>query len=222
MIGTLLSWAIGLGRMVARILRALFEWVTSDWRHAAITMLGAICAVQLIWIEPALRDRIADRTFERDTARQERNDERAAHQQTKIDYREAQAEAARLEQKRLDRVRDEQQEITDAVEADYRRQLAGLHARAERLREQLQSGTGTAGAGTSIAMPRLPSAGSGSAEAAGDNGLPAAFDRDPAEQLERDVIATEQAIQLNALIDWLLKQNAIDPNSGDPSARGAQ
>ena len=36
------------------------------------------------------------------------------------------------------------------------------------------------------------------------------------------MIATEQAIQLNALIDWLLKQNAIDPNSGDPSARGAQ
>ena len=222
MIGTLLSWAIGLGRMVARILRALFEWVTSDWRHAAITMLGAICAVQLIWIEPALRDRIADRTFERDTARQERNDERAAHQQTKIDYREAQAEAARLEQKRLDRVRDEQQEITDAVEADYRRQLAGLHARAERLREELRAGAGAAGPGRGIEMLDLPAASGGSAEATGDHGFSAPFDRDPAEQLERDVIATEQAIQLNALIDWLLKQHAIDPNADLPADAGPQ
>lgn len=223
MIGTLLSWAIGLGRMVARVLRALFEWVISDWRHAAITMLGAICAVQLIWIEPALRDRIADRTFERDTARQERNDERAAHRKTKTEYRDAQAEAARLEQKRIERVKAEQQEITDAVEADYRRQLAGLHARAEQLRGQiLRTGAGAAGAGRGIEMPGLSTASGRTAEAAGDRGFPAPFGRSAAEQLERDVIASEQAIQLNALIDWLLKQNAIDPNSGDPSARGAQ
>jgi len=143
----------------------------------------------------------------------ERDAERREHQQTKTDYRGAQVEAARLEQTRLDRVKAEQQEITDAVEADYRRQLAGLHARAERLREELRTRAGAAGAGRGIEMPGLPAAGSGSAEAAGDPGFPAAFDRDPAEQLERDVIATEQAIQLNALIDWLLKQHAIDPNA---------
>jgi hypothetical protein len=216
MIGTLLGWALGLGNLIARIARGIFDWVTSDWRHAAIAMLGAICAAQLIWIEPALRDRIADRTAERDTALQERDDERAAHQQTKTDYREAQVQAARKEQLRLDRVKAEQQEITDAVEADYRRQLAGLHARAERLREELRAGAGAAGAGRSIEVRGLPAAGGGSAEAAGDHGFPAAFDRDPAEQLERDVIATEQAIQLNALIAWLLAQNAIDPNASEP------
>jgi hypothetical protein len=222
MIGTLLGWALGLGNLIARIARGIFDWVTSDWRHAAITMLGAICAVQLIWIEPALRDRIADRTAERDTARQERDDERAAHRQTKTDYREAQDEAARKEQLRLDRVKAEQQEITDAVEADYRRQLAGLHARAERLREELRAGAGAAGAGRGVEVPGLPVAGGGSAEATGDHGFPAAFDRDPAEQLERDVIATEQAIQLNALIDWLLKQHAIDPNADLTAAAGPQ
>jgi hypothetical protein len=216
MISTLLGWALGLLKLISRIARGIFDWVTSDWRHAAIAMLGAICAAQLIWIEPALRDRIADRTAERDTARQERDDERAAHRQTKTDYREAQAEAARQEQKRIERVKAEQQEITDAVEADYRRQLAGLHARAERLREELRAGTGAAGAGGSIAVSGLSTATGRTAEAAGDRGFPAAFGRSPAEQLERDVIATGQAIQLNALIDWLLAQAAIDPNAAEP------
>lgn len=215
MIGTLLGWALGLGNLISRIVRGIFDWVTSDWRNGPLLMLGILALGHIFVIDPNLRE-------QRDKVIGERNAERTAHQKTKTDYREAQAEAARQEQKRIERVKAEQQEITDAVEADYRRQLAGLHARAERLREQLQSGTGVAGAGTSIAMPRLSAAGSGSAEAAGDNGLPAAFDRDPAEQLERDVIATEQAIQLNALIDWLLKQNAIDPNSSDPNAQGAQ
>jgi hypothetical protein len=156
------------------------------------------------------------------TREAERDAEKRAHQQTKTDYRNAQAEAARLEQTRLDRVKAEQQEITDAVEADYRRQLAGLHTRAERLREELRAGAGAASAGGSVAVSGLPAAGGGSAEAAGDPGFPAAFDRDPAEQLERDVIATEQAIQLNALIDWLLKQHAIDPNADLAAAAGPQ
>ena len=110
----------------------------------------------------------------------------------------------------------EQQEITDAVEADYRRQLAGLHARAEQLRGQiLRAGAGSAGAGQSGAMPGFSDASSGPAEAAGNDGLPAAFDRSAAGQLERDIVATEQAIQLNSLIDWILKQGAIDPNAAE-------
>jgi len=213
MIGTLLGWAMDLGKLIARILRAVFDWVTSDWRHAAIAMLGGICAVYLFWVEPALQQRIANRTEERNTARQERDDERTAHQKTKTEYRTAQVEAARLEQKRIERVKAEQQEITDAVEADYRRQLAGLQLRAERLREELRAGAGAAGAGRGVAMPGLSPAAGGSAEAAGDRGLPAPFGRSAAGQLERDVIASEQAIQLNALIDWLLAQNAIDPNA---------
>lgn len=213
MINTLLGWALSLGKLIARILRAVFSWVTSDWRHAAIAMLGGICAVYLFWVEPAWQQRIADRTEERDTARQERDDERTAHQTTKTDYRNAQIEAARLQQKRVARVKAEQQEITDAVEADYRRQLAGLQLRAERLHEELRAGTGVGGAGRNIAMPGLSPPAGGSAEAAGDHGFPATFGRSESEQLERDVIATEQAIQLNALIDWLLAQNAIDPNA---------
>ncbi|QPL39369.1 hypothetical protein IT881_15120 [Erythrobacter sp. A30-3] len=207
--GTLFGWVLALGKLIWRVLSAIFTWATSDWRHAAIIMLAAIALVQTFHTVPSLQSRVADRTAERD-------DERTAHQQTKADYREAQVEAERQETARLTRVRQEQQEITDAVEADYRRQLAGLHARAEQLRGQiLRAGAGSAGAGQSGAMPGFSDASSGPAEAAGNDGLPAAFDRSAAGQLERDIVATEQAIQLNSLIDWILKQGAIDPNAAE-------
>ena len=88
MINTLLGWALSLGKLIARILRAVFSWVTSDWRHAAIAMLGGICAVYLFWVEPAWQQRIADRTEERDTARQERDDARTLELREKF-YEEA-------------------------------------------------------------------------------------------------------------------------------------
>lgn len=206
MIGTLLGWALGLGNLIERIARGIFDWVTSDWRNGPLLMLGILALGHIFVIDPNLRE-------QRDKAIGERNAERTAHQKTKTDYRTAQAEAARLEQNRIERVKAEQQEITDAVEADYRRQLAGLHARAERLREELRAGAGAAGAGRGVEMPGLSPSAGGSAEAADDRGFPAPFGRSPAEQLERDIIASEQAIQLNALIDWLLAQSAIDPNA---------
>ena len=209
MIGTLLGWAMGLLKLIERLARGIIDWVTSDWRNGPLLMLGILALGHIFVIDPNLRE-------QRDKAIGERNAERTAHQKTKTDYREAQAEAARQEQKRIERVKAEQQEITDAVEADYRRQLAGLHARAERLREELRAGAGAAGAGGSGEMPGHSTATGRTAEAAGDRGFSAAFDRGAAEQLERDVIATGQAIQLNALIDWLLAQAAIDPNAAEP------
>lgn len=209
MIGTLLGWALGLGNLIARFARGIFDWVTSDWRNGPLLMLGILALGHIFVIDPNLRE-------QRDKVIGERNTERTAHQKTKTDYREAQAEAARQEQKRIERVKAEQQEITDAVEEDYRRQLAGLHARAERLREELRAGAGAAGASGSGEMPGLSTATGRTAEAAGDRGFSAPFGRSPAEQLERDVIASEQAIQLNALIDWLLAQAAIDPNAAEP------
>ena len=40
------------------------------------------------------------------------------------------------------------------------------------------------------------------------------LDRTAEEQLERDIVATQQALQLDALIDWVEQQTAIDPNAG--------
>ena len=140
----------------------------------------------------------------------ERDAERAAHRQTKTDYRNAQIEAARLESQRLDRVRTEQQEITDEVEADYSARLAYTRARAERLREDLRTRSAARSAADPISMPGLSAAGAETSAAAESTRLPS-----DAEQLERDLIATEQAIQLDALIDWVKRQAVVEVSGAE-------
>lgn len=162
------------------------------------------------WIETA-----ATREAERDA-------ERTAHAKTKTEYREAQADAARQEADRIDRVRQQQKEVTNAIESDYRRQLADLGDRAERLRKQLRTRTGAGGAPTGEPSPPLREPANRTDRAPGDHRLPPTggepadtgpFGRTPEEQLERDIIATGQALQLDALIDWVIAQSAIDPNA---------
>jgi len=152
----------------------------------------------------------------------ERDAERSAHRKTKDDYRAAQAEATRLEAERLARVRDQQEEINDAIEQDYRARLADLGNRAERLRQDLRARTEPAGAPAGERGPALRDAAGRADGAPGDHRLPppggeraaaAIFGRTPGEQLERDIVATKQALQLDALIDWIEQQIAIDPNA---------
>lgn len=144
----------------------------------------------------------------------ERDAERSAHRRTKDDYRAAQIDAAKMEADRLQRVTQQQKDITHAIETDYHARLADARARAELLRQELRGGAGAASASRDLAVPGVPGAAGGSDEATGDQRLPAggSFDRGPAEQLERDLVATQQAIQLDALIDWVERQVAVDPN----------
>ncbi|WP_370189227.1 hypothetical protein [Qipengyuania sp.] len=146
------------------------------------------------------------------TAAAERDAEKGAHRKTKTDYRNAQAEAAELERQRLARVRREQQEISDAIEADYNARLADARARAERLRKELRTRDTATRKGGSLEVPGLSTAGDRAAAATADARLPAA-ERGSADQLERDLVATEQALQLDALIDWIIRQAEIDPNA---------
>lgn len=144
----------------------------------------------------------------------ERDQERSAHIETKARIASAAKEAERLEQQRIERVKSEQKEISDAIEADYRTRLADARARAGELRRQLQAGGTDSGAGGGGEVHGVSVATGRAAAAAEDPGLPdTAIAR--AEQLERDLVATEQAIQLNALIDWVVKQAGIDPNQSD-------
>ncbi len=146
-----------------------------------------------------LEQKLADRTAERDA-------ERAAHQQTRSTYLAAQLEAARLERARLERVKAQQQEITDEVASDYRRRLDDAGARAERLRDELlRAGERAAGAGRAVGLPAAADPPGGADEASG-------YPRLPAEQLEHDIIATEQAIQLDALISWVERQAQVEVN----------
>ena len=142
----------------------------------------------------------------------ERDAERTAHQQTKVRIEETMLEAERLEQQRLGRVRKEQQEISDAIRQDYTSRLATVRARADSLRRDLQARTQSAAQPAGLQVPGIPAPPAGSAAAPEDPRLPSAA-LAGAEQLERDLIATEQALQLDALIDFVLRQAAIDPNT---------
>ena len=141
----------------------------------------------------------------------ERNAERISHTQTKTRYRIAQFEASRLEQERLADVQTRQQEITDAVEQDYQARLAAARARAEQLRHELRTRSAAGGASRDLAVSGVPDTAGAFDGATEDPELPA-LAAGAAGQLERDLTATEQAIQLDALIDWVEQQAAIDPN----------
>lgn len=121
------------------------------------------------------------------------------HQATKRAYREAQGEAARIEAERLARVGRQQQEITDDVVSDYHRRLDAARADARRLRATTEAGASAAGARDQGAVSGPGTAASGSAEAPGNRRLP----------LDERLIATEQALQLDALIDWVERQAVV-------------
>lgn len=121
--------------------------------------------------------------------------ERAAHAQTVANYRKAQAEAESLQQHNLTRVAQAQKDITDETVTDYRARLADLRARYGRLRAQ-----GNRSAPGHVGLPPVPDAASRIDEAPGENGLPAAD----------ALIASEQALQLDALINWVEGQSKVD------------
>lgn len=121
--------------------------------------------------------------------------ERAAHAQTVANFRKAQADAEALQQHNLTRVSKAQEDITHETVTDYRARLADLRARYGRLRAQgNRSAPGNAG------LPAVPDAAGGIDEAPAENGLLAAD----------ALIASEQALQLDALINWVKGQSKVD------------
>lgn len=125
--------------------------------------------------------------------------ERASHQRTKDLYRLAQQTAQRMEAQRILRVQAQQRTISDEVESDYRARLAAARADVARLRAEARTRADRAVG--NINVPGVPAAANGPVEAAGD-GL-------PADELTWRLLATEQAIQLDALITWVERQAGV-------------
>lgn len=128
------------------------------------------------------------------------NTEVAAHRQTKAAYRAAQQAAEEAETARLARVKAQQEKITDDVSQDYSRRLAALRTRYDRMRAQ--SGTRADSAPGRVTVSGLPDAASGIDEAPGSDRF----------SLDRRMTASQQALQLDALIDWVERQAGVVPN----------
>lgn len=147
------------------------------------------------------------RHFRKESARFERlyRDGEAARAQLVADLASAAAKARTEDQANAARVAEAQNAINRSSLNDFEARIADARARAERLRPQPNAeGRGPTG---NPSVPGLSIATGTAAQGAGQNGL------SQSDQLT----ATEQAIQLDALIKWVRAQAAIDPNHVDDS-----
>ena len=127
--------------------------------------------------------------------------EAKAHAETIATFKLATERARDADRANVRRVEAAQSSISERITNDFEARLADARARAYRLRGSAPAPTGH-GAGRSTPMPGLPAAASGAPETAGQDRLPHP-DR---------LIATEQAIQLDALIQWVRAQASVEPS----------
>ncbi len=129
--------------------------------------------------------------------------EHAAFAGSVANYRAA-ADAARSADRAAgERARIEQNSINERTKNEFQARLADARAHAERLRRKSALASADRSGGGSPAMSSLSAPARGTAQTAGQDGLP------PQDAL----IATELAIQLDELIKWVRAQADVDPNA---------
>lgn len=184
---------------VAAVAKKALSWVCGAIKAHSRILPYAAAAFALWWLWSGKKDAIA----ERDAANAATTAAIAAHQKTKDDYRAAQAEAARLDAERIAREKARQLEINDAVSKDHAASLAALRARYQRLLDNAKAGSAAAGATGNVAMSGLSTA---PGRTAGSADLRLAGATGECLTPDERLIAAEQAIQLDALIEavWRL------------------
>ena len=135
--------------------------------------------------------------------------EQTVHAGTIANIRAAAEQARRADLANLARVKSEQAAINERISDDFAQRLALARAAAGRMRREGSRPAGGAGAGNGAAMPVAAASPGSASQAAGEDGFPLA-DR---------LIATEQAIQLDALIAWVRAQASVDPDGAPNEAR---
>ncbi len=121
--------------------------------------------------------------------------ERARYAETVASFKDAQAKAELAQKANLARVSIQQRTITDETLDDYNRRVADLRGRYQRL---LAQGNRSASGGADL--PAIPDTSGRINEAPVENGLPAAD----------ALTASEQALQLDALITWIERQAKVE------------
>jgi hypothetical protein len=208
---TLRLIASGVFQKLLKALSAALKWLLSDWRNLALAGHAAALSWLLIFTVPGLREDLA--TTERMLTVEE-----IAHAATVRNYIDASDKAQADAVANAARVKAEQERITDATVRTYRADIDRLRARFDRLRaaDGLRSGAPRTDPGRADAAG-LPGSGDAAARTAGA----AAQDRLPAPgslNLDDALIASEQALQLQALIDWITAQSALrfTPEAPEP------
>lgn len=137
--------------------------------------------------------------------------ERSAHSATIANYRAAAAQAREADAANAARVAHAQAAINERTADDYESRIAAARATAERLRRETAAAAAGHGGGGAAPLPRLPAPARSAPQTAGEDGLPYTEQQGEVAALGADdaVIATEQAIQLDELIEWVKAQAAV-------------
>lgn len=196
----------GAAERLLKGLSAAAKWLVSDWRNVPLVICALMWAAHALLIVPA-RNRTIAETEQLLTATQ------TAFVDTVVNTTTASAKAEADAKANAARVAAQQERITDATLESYRSDLADLRSRFARLNaNRLRAGAGRAGGdprGAGAAdLPRARHAAGRAAEAPGEDRLPASGGL----SLDDALIASEQALQLNALIDWITAQSAVPFN----------
>lgn len=162
-------------------------------------------AASLILASLLLCAKLDTRHWRKQSARYEQlyRDSSAAHAGTIANYRAATAAAEAADRAAVTRIETTQRSINGRSADALDTRLADARARAQRLRLQDRSAATDPGSGAAAAVPGLPGRSSGITQATSEAGLPA----------DDALIATEQAIQLDELINWVRAQAAVEPAS---------
>lgn len=189
--------ASGVLEKLLKGLSAALDWVLSDWRNLFVVLFG-LAAFWQGWVTiPNLRADLAE-TEASLTA------EQSAHLGTVNAFLAASEQAQKDAEANARRVLREQESITDEAVSRYRSDLAALRARFDRLRAR-DAAAIDPGRADAAGLPGLPDAAGRADAPAGEDRLPAAG----ALSLDDALIASEQALQLQALIDWVNAQAAV-------------
>ena len=125
--------------------------------------------------------------------------ERAAHAATVANVRAAAERARAADAANAARVKSEQEAINERTGHEFESRIAAARTAAGRLRADAQAAAAGRGGGTAP-VPGLPAAAARPAQGPGQDRLPD----------EERLIATEQAIQLDELIQWVKSQAAVE------------
>ena len=169
------------------------------WREGMIALLLLACGAQELRVR-GLRSDLQE-------ARQQVRDEKAAHELTIANVRAAAEKARADDAAHARRVERDQNHVSEEVSRDYQDQLVDLRRRYDALRVRLGKTPADPGSAEGEAVPGLSGPSPGSDGAAGQDGLPA----------EDALIASEIALRLKALQDWIKGQLEVERDKASTS-----
>ncbi|RIV82970.1 hypothetical protein D2V17_14305 [Aurantiacibacter xanthus] len=228
--------ATGVLKVASDALKAILKWMVADWRNGPLVVGWFVALCHWLLVDPAMRSDLSkERAAHKGTeaklkeARNQVQAERAAHAKTIGRFQSAVLAATAAAHANVARVKAEQEAITQEATDEYQQRVAALRSRAaaaeRRLRaaaERRATDAADHGGASAADLPQPGDAATSTDAASADHGFPAARsgldwpdELSGADictgnmSLEERLIASEQAVQLDALISWVERQSTV-------------